>query len=283
MQSRAVTCIAAEDIECRSYPNLSKNTIRFKRSLDSFSLFVNAIGWSYVLLFGRSSRLDCRFSHWWCNINSGEVVVACQDNPCRTSWWAFRGARLLKLAPRYFLPLDILSMRADSRNLVDDLILTLLHRSRYPKLPSLHTLRFYYHLCQTLFVWLQHPPTPSWWCPTPTVICRKHHEFFTFWEALIYKLVSQQDIRLRMVQRTLLPTFDFVWSWYICYLTKLCHWGHSFLGLTPLSWARFWSSWACWRFFQEIIINSLSSAHSLSADLDLERESISSSYDIREW
>ena len=70
VQSRAVTCIVAEDVKRASYPNSSKNTIKFKRSSVCFSSFVNAIGWSSSLLFGRSSRLDCRSSHWWCGVDS---------------------------------------------------------------------------------------------------------------------------------------------------------------------------------------------------------------------
>ena len=90
-------------------------------------------------------------------------------------------------------------MRLDSKDLVDDLILTLLHRPRCPKLPLLCTLRFHRHLRQTPFVWLFHPPAPSWWCPAPAVIRRKYYEFSTFWKALIYRLASQQDVGLGMV------------------------------------------------------------------------------------
>ena len=70
VQSRVVTCSATEDVECVRYQNLSKNTIKIKRSSVFFSLFVSTIGWSSSLSFGRSSRLDCRSSHWWCGINS---------------------------------------------------------------------------------------------------------------------------------------------------------------------------------------------------------------------
>ena len=70
MQSRAVTCSAAEDVECVRYPNSSKNTIKIKRSSVLFSSFVSAVGWSSSLSFGRYSRLDCRSSHRWCGVDS---------------------------------------------------------------------------------------------------------------------------------------------------------------------------------------------------------------------
>ena len=43
-KSRVVMCNAAENVEHESYPNLSKNMMKFKRSLVLFSLFVSAIG-----------------------------------------------------------------------------------------------------------------------------------------------------------------------------------------------------------------------------------------------
>ena len=69
-KSRAVTCSAAEDVECVRYPNSSKNTIKIKRSSVLFSSFVSAVGWSSLLSFGRPSRLDCRSGHRWCVVNS---------------------------------------------------------------------------------------------------------------------------------------------------------------------------------------------------------------------
>ena len=70
MQSRAVSCIAAEDVECKSYPNLSKNTIKFKRGSVCFSSFASAVGWLSLLLFERLCELNCRSSHWWCSVDS---------------------------------------------------------------------------------------------------------------------------------------------------------------------------------------------------------------------
>ena len=40
---RAVMCTATEDVEHGSYPNLSKNTIKIKRSLVLFSSFVSDV------------------------------------------------------------------------------------------------------------------------------------------------------------------------------------------------------------------------------------------------
>ena len=70
VQSREVTCSAAEDVEYVRYPNSSKNTIKIKRNSVLFSSFVSAVGWSSSLSFGRSSRLDCRSSHRGCGVDS---------------------------------------------------------------------------------------------------------------------------------------------------------------------------------------------------------------------
>ena len=70
VQSHAVTCIAAGDFERGSYPNSSKNTIKFKCSSVCLNSFVSAIGWLSLLLFRRSSRLYCWSSHQWCGVNS---------------------------------------------------------------------------------------------------------------------------------------------------------------------------------------------------------------------
>ena len=60
VQLRAVMFNIAENVECGSYPNLSKNPIKFKRSSVFSSLFVSIISWSSLLLFGKLSKLDCR-------------------------------------------------------------------------------------------------------------------------------------------------------------------------------------------------------------------------------
>ena len=81
-------------------------------------------------------------------------------------------------APRYFLLLDNFFKKPDSRDLVDDLILTLLHRLRCHKLFPLHTYR--YPCRRPIPLHRSYPPVPSWWCPAPAVICGKHHDFFIF-------------------------------------------------------------------------------------------------------
>ena len=52
----------------------------------------------------------------------------------------------------YSLPLDILFIRPDSRDLVDDLILTLSHRPHYPELPLLRTLRYHRRRFDKIFI-----------------------------------------------------------------------------------------------------------------------------------
>ena len=60
----------AEDVKYVRYPNLSKNTIKIKRSSILLSLFVSTISSSFLLLFESSNRLNCRSSYWWCDVNS---------------------------------------------------------------------------------------------------------------------------------------------------------------------------------------------------------------------
>ena len=51
----------------------------------------------------------------------------------------------LKLAPRYFLLPDIFSIKPDNGDLVNNLILTLLHKLHYLNLLSFYTL---YYCCR---------------------------------------------------------------------------------------------------------------------------------------
>ena len=44
VQSCVVTCNAAEDVKHAIYPNLSKNTIKIKRSSVLLSPFISAVG-----------------------------------------------------------------------------------------------------------------------------------------------------------------------------------------------------------------------------------------------
>ena len=73
VQSCTVMCSHVQcGWECQvwDYPNSSKNTIKFKRSLVLLRSFVNVIGWLSSLSFGRPNRLDYWSSHWWCDVNS---------------------------------------------------------------------------------------------------------------------------------------------------------------------------------------------------------------------
>ena len=62
VQSCIVMCNVAEDVECGSYPNLSKNMIKIKHSL-ILSSFISVVGWSSLFLFNRLSGLNCQSSH----------------------------------------------------------------------------------------------------------------------------------------------------------------------------------------------------------------------------
>ena len=64
VKSRAIMYNAAKDVERGSYPNLSKNIIKFKRN-SVFSSFVGAIGWLSLLFFGRLNRFDYQSDYWF--------------------------------------------------------------------------------------------------------------------------------------------------------------------------------------------------------------------------
>ena len=144
--------------------------IKFKRSNVFFSLFVSAFGWFSSLWFERPGELDCQSSHQWRGVDSRKSCC-----------WLVRRSLWNKLTS--FLRCwtaeagsQVISSQPSSRDLIDVLILTSLHRPHYTKLPLLHT-PHYCRYCQTLFVWLFYPPVPSWWCLTSVVTCRKHHKF----------------------------------------------------------------------------------------------------------
>ena len=99
-------------------------------------------------------------------------------------------------------------MKPNSKDLMENLILTFMHRQCCPKLPPLYT-PHYHH---------QHPiplrsllPSPFWWCLAPAVTHRKHYEFSTFYEALAYSLTSQLDVGLETVRKTLPSTSGCIW------------------------------------------------------------------------
>lgn len=58
MHPRIVTCNTVEDIECKSYPNLSQNTVKIKYSSVLFSLFIGVISLLFSLLFGKCGELN---------------------------------------------------------------------------------------------------------------------------------------------------------------------------------------------------------------------------------
>ena len=142
------------------------------------------------------------------------------------SWWAFWGVRLLKLAPRYSLPPDIFFMKPDSRDLVDDPILTLLYRPRCLKLHLLCIPHFCYR--RLVLLYFHHPPDSFLRCPVPAVTHRKHHKSSIFEEVPTCIFTSQQDGELGKAQKTLPLISGYAWSWYICCLIKLSRQGHSF-------------------------------------------------------
>ena len=77
-------------------------------------------------------------------------------------------------APRYFLLLDNLFKKPDSKTLVNDLILTFSHRPHYYKLPPSCTYRSHRH--RRLILSCFYPPAPSWWCLAPAMTYRKRYE-----------------------------------------------------------------------------------------------------------
>ena len=74
---------------------------------------------------------------------------------------------------------NILSMKPNSKNLVDNLILTLSYRLRCLKLVFFYIFRYCY-LHQILFVWLICLSAPSWWCLILVVTHKNCQEFSIF-------------------------------------------------------------------------------------------------------
>ena len=77
-------------------------------------------------------------------------------------------------------------MRLNSRNIVDDPILTPLHRLRCPKLLLFYTLFCRQRLVPTESLLL----ASSLWYSTPIVSHRKYHKFSTVWGASTYMFAS---------------------------------------------------------------------------------------------
>ena len=101
-------------------------------------------------------------------------------------------------------------MKQDSRDLVDDPILILLHRPHFPELPLLRISRYCYRRPVLLYC-SYHPPAPSLCYPVPVVKHGKHHKFSIALETLACMLASQQDGVSRTAQKTLLSTSDYAW------------------------------------------------------------------------
>ena len=137
------------------------------------------------------------------------------------SWWVFWDAEPLKLALKYFPYPNIFFIKPDSRDLIDNLILTFLHRLHYPKLPLLWILR--YHYCWHLVSLHFYPPTPSWWCFTLAVTQRKHYELSISQIVLACMLAIQENGVLEIVQKTPFLNSGFICSYFICYLIIFYH------------------------------------------------------------
>lgn len=143
---------------------------------------------------------------------------------CGRWWQVFGGVRWPILALRYSPLLGSFSKRLNNISLVSE-FLTPLHRLFYCKLPWPRT------LCHSprISVWtLFCPLAPSLWYCISIVICEKYCGSFTSLIALICRLVLLIGVELEKVRRISLLACGFIWSWCICYFTKLCQLGHNF-------------------------------------------------------
>lgn len=153
---------------------------------------------------------------------------ASQDVFCRRWWQAIKDIEWPMQALRYFFLQGSLSMRLNNRVLVGGLFPTLYHRSRCRELLQPCICRFCSCHCQISSGTLFCPLTPYLWYSTPVVIHRKHYKFSTSLKVWANKLAFSQYIAHGTAQRIWFQASDCVWFWWICYLTKLYQWEHSF-------------------------------------------------------
>ena len=157
-------CNMFKDVVCGSYLNLSKNMIKIKCNSFLFSSFVSAIGWwPYFCLVGLVS--------FTIGLPIGIVILIAGKIAVGLLGWS------IKRVDWYFFLPNILFIKPDNRDLVNVLILTLLHWPRYSNMLPLYTPYYYCHPYWTLFVWLFYPPAPSLYCFIPAMIYVKHHKF----------------------------------------------------------------------------------------------------------
>ena len=114
-------------------------------------------------------------------------------------------------------------MLSGSRGLVDGLP-TLSNKLRCPKLPLPCTSHYYHRRLILVLSWL----ASSLWYPAPAVIHEKHCVSSTTLVVRVCRLACLLDVTLKTTRKTWLTASDFVWSWYICCPTKICHMVRSF-------------------------------------------------------
>lgn len=102
---------------------------------------------------------------------------------------------LLKLAFRHFFLLDNSTIKPDNKVLMDNLILTFLHKLYCPKQPLSCTI--YYYLQQHLILLYFYIPIFIQWYLALAMICEKYCRSSTFVIIRVYKLVYLLNIKFK--------------------------------------------------------------------------------------
>ncbi len=142
-------------------------------------------------------------------------------------WRASEGVGWPMYAFKCFLLWGSLSTKPGIKGLADRFSLTPWHKLNLPKLPHPYTpcrRRWF----QILAGRSTHSLAPFWWWSALAVTCGKHHEFSTFSVVQFCRPACWLGEAHEKAQKIWLRTSDFVWSWFICCLTKLCRQERSF-------------------------------------------------------
>ena len=127
-------------------------------------------------------------------------------------------------APKYSFAQGSFSMRPDSRAMVADLLLTLLHRPRCLKCHQPHTTCCRQPQIPVAYYLL----APSLWYPILAIIHTKRCESSIFWAIWACKLVCLLDVILEKDQKTWFLNCNSTWFWGIYYSAKPSYLVHSF-------------------------------------------------------
>ncbi len=149
------------------------------------------------------------------------------DAPYGRCWRASHGDGWPMQTPKCFLLQSSFSTKPGSKSLADDLPLTSWHKPPCSESPQP---RIFCRHCRLQIPAGRspHPLALSCWCSSPAVTRGKHHEFSNFSIFQFCRPAWRLGTAHEKAQKIWLWASDFVWSWCICCLNKLCRRERSF-------------------------------------------------------